>query len=467
MTRPTPWVVMTSLCLTACHPCDRAVEITDPDSLVSEDALAWVRDKLEVFTDWTGPDRVCIDEVRVIPGLADEEDMDFAFGRYARRGRRSHVELTEQVFVHFGELGFHSETVLWHELCHALDDREGISAAHADLFDPEALDHLTQGYHVPEGGPEVEVFALACDGGPPDVFAAYADASCGEGLDPWQRVLNTEVFPARSDGPNPAGPAPQIEISWWPEAPSPMRLWGDVVPVEGRVAALVRPEAGAPPEIWFYDQDGVEVVSLPEAWDEAWKIWPDVDGGLWVVRDGAMASVGPDGALGEDLALHGELVRTEHALVLDPDTVLAYGSDLLEGSESSGVFERDSGALVQALPFIYSDQDGYTVLDGEVWVPSYLGGPFRLMDEGWVQTPSPSGRYGLFRHQGQLMSYWDAYVEGGSLGGLTTVEADGGWTPLGDACAPSALPMVLTDLGEALAVRDPNVNRMGAVSLSW
>ncbi|MCB9792505.1 MAG: hypothetical protein H6741_07220 [Alphaproteobacteria bacterium] len=457
--------------LGACMPGDAELRITDPDGLATAEQLDWIAEQLSRFTALTGPDRIGLDEIRVVPGRYEEGMSGFVFGRFVRRGGVRRVELTEELV-----LG-RNETFFRHELCHALDDQEGISGHHADLLDPDLNQDVSWGYHLPDGHPEAEVFALLCDDGPPAIYDIYGDQECGLGLEDRAVLLHDEVYVARPDLPTGSGGELQVSLRWWDAMPPGLNA-AEWVPFEGGLLQLywLESEEGWERVLMVAEDGAFTPVPLPEIWaDEALHLWPGLDGQAWIVSGEAMAPIYPDGTVGASLPASEEVTRgATHAVVLDEDRVLIYLAIDRGGPGYSVVRDRETGEPLHELDRIVEDRSGFTVLDGEVWVRSgdpANAGLYRLTEEGWVLRPGPLGGSTPVLHQGQLMQRWspDYWLnEDGLVGGLAVLHEDGSWTPLGGTpCQFEDLPGLLVDTGEKLLLDDAVGGRLGEVELGW
>lgn len=139
---------------------------------------------LASFRTWTATPTVCVDEVRITAELATD-DGGTPDGMYVRRDRTAYVLAGAGRVTH----------VVHHELCHALDDRLGLSDAHPDLFpaDESGLDP-----ELTEAKRRHETFADDCTVGPETVDWTVRFGACSgdtvEPPDPRWRVLLDEAF---------------------------------------------------------------------------------------------------------------------------------------------------------------------------------------------------------------------------------------------------------------------------------
>lgn len=163
------------------------MEVVAMDTSATDDRLATVREALADFAAWTGDYGVCVPEIRLQDDLPEPigEDGEFA-GEYHDEHNPIRLDADS------GGL----RLTTFHELCHASDRLEGHSDARAW---PEVADRslYKRKYWVAED------FALACEGGPPDVTLDRAlVAACGTepALDENAYYLADVVFP---DAPSP------------------------------------------------------------------------------------------------------------------------------------------------------------------------------------------------------------------------------------------------------------------------
>lgn len=243
--------------------------------------LAEVQGALDDFAAWTGREGVCVPEVRVEEELGDGRVQ----GRY--RGPHSAILLSRDAVD--------PRTVTLHELCHALDEREGL--ADPEVFEPVEADddYPTRDLRIAEG------FADRCQEGAEDLgLLAGVDDACGPGsLDAADRYLYEHVYTA----------APHTQLS---EEPAPWRLT-------------------------------VDGLTLPQGWTiydgavAGGRAWLLVD---WFVVEEDQYAIGVAEVLGADVGepvrlpaeapSGGRLARTDGALVAlvtDGESTLAYAVD--------------------------------------------------------------------------------------------------------------------------------------------
>lgn len=142
--------------LAGCCPTFEETRVTDPDGVATGGMVDAVQGALDQFAAWTGREGVCVSEMRIVPD--DEPDLDGYDGR----------------FIPTGLILLSVEAAEWtprHELCHALDEVEGISAAHEDAFRTHVFDDPDSYADSPE-----ENFAHVCAEEPDDLAFARAFA---------------------------------------------------------------------------------------------------------------------------------------------------------------------------------------------------------------------------------------------------------------------------------------------------
>jgi hypothetical protein len=173
------------LSLVACTPCTSFADMAldDPDTLGPI-----VAD----FAAWTGREGVCVPSVEVVGEIAGDPRLA---GRFQGAG--------EPILL--AESGDYRAALL-HELCHALDEQEGLSA---DF--PDTGEDLGAAYDTPALR-RMEGFAQVCEDGPaPVAFQAALEERCEVPTDPAAAWVRTEVYPhAPADPPVSVGPAPQV-----------------------------------------------------------------------------------------------------------------------------------------------------------------------------------------------------------------------------------------------------------------
>lgn len=162
------------------------IEVTNPDGAAAEDDFAAVEETLVAFSSWTGGDPLCVEEVR-LAAVADEDD-DGVAGSYNAAEDLIIIGLDTSLGVHW---------ITMHELCHAWDDRRDFSDDHPDLFPPDP--YLSAERYPTDRARRHEVFADRCESGPPPrAVTEAASAACGN-VDPVDRLLLDEVFPAYAE----------------------------------------------------------------------------------------------------------------------------------------------------------------------------------------------------------------------------------------------------------------------------
>lgn len=160
-------------------------------TLDERDALAPI---VADFAAWSGREGVCVPSVEVVAVIDDEPDMA---GQYAGPGEPILLVEAEDYRV-----------ALFHELCHALDDMEGLSAEDPDPG--KAVDGAA--YDTPDLRRK-EAFASVCQDGPAAVSFERALAErCDLALDPALARVREAAYPAAPADPDVTiGPAPTAE----------------------------------------------------------------------------------------------------------------------------------------------------------------------------------------------------------------------------------------------------------------
>lgn len=255
------------LALLGCAPCTPfdTMVLDEPESLAPI-----VAD----FAAWTGRDGVCVPAVEIVAEI--EEDPHLA-GQYAGPGEPILLAEAETYRV-----------ALFHELCHALDAEEGLSA---DFPDPGPI--YGPAYDTPELR-RAEAFAQACEHGPAAVaFEAALAEHCGVDADPDAAWVRAEVYPY-------APPDPAVSVGPTPTAAPLADLDpGVIVAAEGEAdgAWLRLAHGGAVHTAWWPDPDAPSTAAAqPEAARDG---TPAPRGGppAPVAWTGATeAATGPDGA---------------------------------------------------------------------------------------------------------------------------------------------------------------------------
>lgn len=211
----------------ACPTFDDMV-VEDVDGTASSETVDAARAALASFAAWTEDEGVCVPGIDLVDDVAEPLFLDEGYaagGEY--RGRRRTIRISTQFPSMVG-------TSTFHELCHATDKLEG----HADaLAWPEVADRA-----IYEGeDARNEDFAMACQGGAPDVVLDTALVErCGAEplLDDVDRYLADVVFPGAPRMDLAQGELALTDREWtWEGVPS-YALLLDAAPYDGGVALL-------------------------------------------------------------------------------------------------------------------------------------------------------------------------------------------------------------------------------------
>ncbi len=174
----------------ACPPFED-LPVLDRDGVATEEERGAVEQAIADFAAWTGRAGVCVDRIELVETIEDEPEK--VGGLYDPGGPLGHIYLEPH--------GWQMHGLALHELCHALDEDEGLVEAHPDVFPPSA-----------EDDPEIydsdellraERFAEACDAGPVARGLDRAfEAACGATvIDSASRFVDEEVFVEHADIP--------------------------------------------------------------------------------------------------------------------------------------------------------------------------------------------------------------------------------------------------------------------------
>lgn len=173
---------MILLILLACScPSFEEMEVRDPDDLVDETVIGEIRTAISDFAAETGREGVCVpavDVVERVPGWGGEPACGDSGGLHSR------IRVS-------ADAGCAWEETVTHELCHALDNLEGLSKAHPDEFPGDAIEEAYPKWMRPS-----EDFARSCEGGPfqCELDAAWDDA-CGDlSMDAGERMVQEQVY---------------------------------------------------------------------------------------------------------------------------------------------------------------------------------------------------------------------------------------------------------------------------------
>lgn len=165
-------------CQPACPPFDQ-VEVEDPQGLLVPTARQGIQQAIDDFAAWTARDGVCVPAVQVV----DDRGHWWA-GYYLRPGAPIRV----------GPYPTRSYDLTLHELCHAIDEVEGIVDLHPRHFHEGLVD---DGRYWTPALRRAEGFARLCDDGPVDAaMRRRLVEECGieMALLPQRELLQDQVF---------------------------------------------------------------------------------------------------------------------------------------------------------------------------------------------------------------------------------------------------------------------------------
>lgn len=161
--------MLLALALLGCRPDCASFDdmtIADPDGLLVPSSRWGIEQALIDFAAWSGRDGVCV------PGIEVVDDREEWWGAMYRGPGRP-------ILVGPDPDGTHQLTM--HELCHALDEDEGIVEAHGRLFHEDLLDSDN---YTRKDIRRAEVFARLCDDGPqPVALLERLQDECGIEVD--------------------------------------------------------------------------------------------------------------------------------------------------------------------------------------------------------------------------------------------------------------------------------------------
>lgn len=280
---------------------------TEAAELDPAEATGLVEDALATFAAWTAREGVCVDTVTVADRVSVMRGAAWysVGGVYRPAARRIELKAAPGV----------DESAL-HELCHALDASERLTAQHRDLLDTDFVPESE--LYVTEDERLVEAFAYTCQEGPVGLGVAGAAAeACGEDLvGERARFFRDVVFPGfAQDGEVEVG-TPLDAPAWRTGLELPLTAHVDVFEMgaDDDFLVLTREyrENGEPPEVRLrrYDAEtqeslGSVTLALPEpmrTWEADAALVPTDTGRAWVaVQEGDTVLVDPDGAVVLDL----------------------------------------------------------------------------------------------------------------------------------------------------------------------
>lgn len=219
------------------------MKVADPDQLVSGAVLESVQRVLLDFERWSGREGVCVPEIRVVDG--DDPRLDDVGGIYL--GPRRPILLSAD--------GSRLDIVARHELCHALDAREGFSAEHLDTFPEEA---------PPYSESAEERFADVCQVAPLDLsFALQVTSDCGMAADARAaELVLQEIYPL-ADLSAAVVDRVTVEIERQPESPPVGGMFSAKAVMDGKgIAVSVPTEGSGFPSVMRFDPETRETVTV-------------------------------------------------------------------------------------------------------------------------------------------------------------------------------------------------------------
>jgi hypothetical protein len=181
--------------------------VVDPDGIATDDELTLARQAIADFAAWTLRDGVCVDEVRIIEAI-DWEPYDAA-------GQYQPGDPVGRIYVETGGGAVRKRTL--HELAHALDHDEAITATFPGLFPP--AEGLDPELYPTAAARRLETFAQACEDGPTaqGLERAFESACNLPALPSADRYVADAVFIGHTDVPVlvdgfPAQPGAPVEL---------------------------------------------------------------------------------------------------------------------------------------------------------------------------------------------------------------------------------------------------------------
>ncbi|MFN7144991.1 MAG: hypothetical protein ACK4YP_14535, partial [Myxococcota bacterium] len=386
---------------------------TDAAPLDPAIATAAVEDAIATFAGWTAREGVCVEAVDV----ADEVTLERGGETYTVAGvyRRAARRIDLDADAGIGEAALH-------ELCHALDADERLTARHRDLLDTSVVPDSE--LYVTEASRLVEAFAYTCQEGPAGfgVLEAVSEACGDERVADRARFFRDVVFPGAAQVGD-VEPGPPLDAPAWRTGLSRPLIAGvtvlDLGGDEAGFAVLVRIYGDGDParlRLLHYDVDtgepvGSDVLALPADIDAWWadaRLVPSDTGRAWVaVRQDDAALLDPD--VGEALDLDG-ISWPPVAAVVDDVFYAAtpYGLTALHVATGARVDVPDEGLPGGGIDEVFPLPDGVGVRLGDTVA--------RLVDGRWVAVPPLGGVQG------------PPIVHDGAL--LFRAEIPGGWQPV-------------------------------------
>ncbi len=390
------------LLATACGECTPLAEMDVRDRTGDDrgDLVADVEGALSDFATWTGRETVCVTGIDVVRDQVGSGDHA---GLYRGPHLRIDVLASDE---------WDLQPVARHELCHALDAHEDdLALRREDAFaDPERLlpaDASCEGEQCIR-----EAFAHTCAVGPWDTrLDDVHEEVCGiEVLEPWDRVVQHEVYTAHRAS------LPPIEVV--PQASDPTLLDRTYQPgpegVLGERLLLVDAGAGELLVVDLDDPAVYESYPLPGGGDAEWAILSGRDGALLALHGSPPRAwrLDPVAGVGDEVDLQLELPETERPELgwLDGDTLHVQFRDEASGETRFRVLDLATGQATDvALGFsasaLWPADDGlFLFVEGDIAadrLPSFvrgdpLGGSLVRTDLPWqpihAACPMPDGR---------------------------------------------------------------------------
>lgn len=310
---------------TACGECTpfEEMDVRDRTGDDRDDLVAEVEAAIGDFAAWTGRETVCVPGIDIVHDQGGVWDYG---GLYHGTHRRIDIS---------ADAAYPSHDITVHELCHALDENEDdLALRRPEAFgDPEPLLHPDTTCSDEETCIR-EAFAQICDDGPRDTrLEDVHEQACGiEVLQPWDRVVQHEVYAAYHAALEPFAVVPQELPTFLLDRtyhPGPEGVAG---------ARLLLVDAGAA-ELLVVDLDTPDAYAsfpLPAAEEPEWTLLSGREAALLVLAGPPVRAWRVDPAVG---------VSTEVDLQLDlPDDAIPE-IGWLEGETLYAQYRDGDGAL--------------------------------------------------------------------------------------------------------------------------